>query len=409
MGLHRFKPVPSGRMGILWSLAPIRNSALLEFGCMGHMLYGRVFLNRAGVTDACKLYSTHIDETDVALGGVARLNRAVADIAERDRPRVLFLLPSAVPEIIGADMPSLCRELQPDYPDMRLLSFNYGGFGIGQHQGIQEALLTLAKTLPQDAAKTPLPTFNLIGSCADLFRFRADAAEMVRIMEGAFGMKPLCVLTSDTSVEQIEQMGGAHVNLVFRREGLPAAEHLQKRFGTPFLFGRPYGIQGTCQWIRQATQITGIPPDHGFVGEQRDEALRLLSLALPSVKHFVQDHPENGRLSVGGHADIVKGVLSFACSELSLSKGLCWCDSPDMAEEGLPYFTEEEWAEAAGSQGKSLLMASGEALEWAGRGTELQIANPDAKWRLLYPYEPPFVGFRGAMHLASLWVNALLK
>ena len=82
MGLHRFKPVPSGRMGILWSLAPIRNSALLEFGCMGHMLYGRVFLNRAGVTDACKLYSTHIDETDVALGGVARLNRAVADIAE---------------------------------------------------------------------------------------------------------------------------------------------------------------------------------------------------------------------------------------------------------------------------------------------------------------------------------------
>ncbi|SHI14724.1 Nitrogenase molybdenum-iron protein, alpha and beta chains [Sporobacter termitidis DSM 10068] len=408
MGLYKFRPVPSGRMGTLWTLASIRGAALLEFGCMGHMLYGRVFLERIGVSDACRLYATHIDETDVSLGGTERLSRAVADIAERDRPRVLFLLPSAVPEVIGTDLPALCRELQPDHPDMRLIPFGCGGFDAGQYRAVREALLLLAKTLPVDAEKTARPTFNLIGSCADIFRFQADAAELVRTMEGAFAMTPLCVMTSDTSVAQIERIGGAHINLVFRREGLPAAAQLQQRFGTPYLFARPYGVQGTCEWLEQVSQITGISPDRSFVEGQREEALRLISPALPMFRHIIREHPERGRISAGGHADVVKGIMSFACGELSFSKGVCWCDSPDMADEELPYFTEAQWTQAIGSHGKALLMASGEALDWAGRGTELQIANPDVKWRL-NPYEPPFVGFRGAVHLTNLWVNAILK
>ena len=52
-------------------------------------------------------------------------------------------------------------------------------------------------------------------------------------------------------------------------------------------------------------------------------------------------------------------------------------------------------------------MASGEALEWGEGNLSLQISNPDIKWRL-NPYLPPFVGFRGALNLMDLWLNALL-
>lgn len=338
MGLYKFRPNPSGRMGTLWTLGTIRDAALLEFGCMGHMIYGRVFLERMGVSCACKLYSTHIDETDISLGDTGRLSRAVVDIAEKDRPRVLFLLPSAVPEIIGVDMPALCRQLQPDTPDMRLLPFACGGFAAGQYRAVRDALALLTKTLPVDVERTAQPTFNIIGSCADLFRFQADAAELVRIMEGAFGMKPLCVMTSDTSITQIEKMGGAHINLVLRREGLPAAEHLKERFRTPFLSARPYGIHATCQWIEQVSQIMGISPDPGFVHGQREEALRLISPVLPKLRHVIREHPERARVSAGGHADVVGGIIAFACGELALPKGVCWCDSSDMATEDIPCY-----------------------------------------------------------------------
>lgn len=404
MGLHRFKPLPSGRMGILWTLASIRDAALVEFGCMGHMLYSGVTLKRAGVHDACRLYSTHIDETDIALGSTERLNHTLDNVIKRDQPRVIFLLPSSIPEVIGTDLPALCEELQPEYPDVRLLPFGYGGFNVTQHRGIQEALLLLAQTLPVEVRPTPQPTFNIIGSCADLFRFQADALELVRILEGTFGIKPLCVLTSAASVADIEQLGGAHINLVIRREGEPAARHLQQRFGTPYLLGRPYGLDGTRRWLEEIAQLAGLTADSAFLRAQQELCRQQLAAVMPAFAHMVRAHPAETALSLGGHADVVKGILAFGCGELAFAKGTCWCDCPEMASGNIPYFAEAEWTQAVREHKQGILMASGEALAWAGRNPELQISNPDIKWRL-HPYEPPLMGFRGAVQLANLWIN----
>lgn len=408
MGLHRFKPLPSGRMGTLWTLSGIRDAAVVEFGCMGHMLYSGVTLKNTGVRGACRLYSTHIDETDIALGGTDKLEATMAHVIGKDRPKAVFLLPSSIPEVIGTDIPALGRQLQRQYPDTHILPFGHGGFEAAQHRGVEGALLRLVKTLPRDTGKTSAPTFNLIGSCADLFRFQADAAELTRILEGAFGMKPLCILTSNTSVREIEDMGGAHVNLVIRREGEAAAKHLQERFGTPYLLGRPYGIEGTSRWVERIAGLLGITPDQPFLKEQRAECGELLSDVRPTLRHLLLEHTDELCLSVGAHADVVRGILEFGCGELSLPKGICWCDSPDMASGEIPYFTEEQWIDAIQPRQKGLLMASGEALVWAGRNRALQISNPDVS-RRLNPYLPSFVGFRGAIHLIDLWVNAVME
>ena len=404
MGLYRFKPTPSGRMGTLWTLSTIREAAVVEFGCMGHMFYSGVTLKRTGVNGACRLYSTHIDETDISLGRTDRLNDTIRHVVQQENPRVIFLLPSAVPEMIGTDLTALCEELQPQFPEIRLIPFGFGGFDILQHRGVQEALLLLAKTLPEQVAATPVPTFNLIGSCADLFRFQADAQEIVRVVKGALGIEPLCVMTSDTSVSDLQKLGAAHMNLVLRREGEPAARHLKKRFGTPYLLGRPYGIQGTIDWIRQIAERMGLPVKEAFLQHEQNIAAAQLEPALPHFRHRVHSHPDEAVLSLGGHADVVKGILSYGCNEMHFFQGSCWCDSPQMGSDEIPYYTEEQWSKVVKKHRKGFLMASGEALEWGGHPMELQISNPDTKWRL-HPYDPPFVGFRGAVHLANLWIN----
>lgn len=408
MGLYKFRPPLSGRMGTLRTLGTIRDAALIEYGCMGHMLYGRVFLNQAGVADGCRLYSTHIDETDISMGDTGRLDRSIAHIVQRDNPKIIFLLPSSVPSVIGTDLTAICRELQPDYPDVKLLPFGYGGFDVHGYRGVEEALLLLAKKLPLEQSRTLKPTFNILGSCADMYRFLADSQELIRVMEGAFDMKPICVMTSDTSVEQLESMGSAHVNLVIRREALKAAKHLEKRFKTPYLTGRPYGIEGTAAWIRELAEVTGIEPNKEFVQKEINSAKAHIRPAKPVFNHMIRSHSEEAAVSLGGHVDVVKGVMKYAVNELALHKGDCWCDSQDMAEEELPYYSEDQWSSAIANRKKGLLMASGEALRWANRREELQISNPDLRWRL-NPYESPFVGFRGAVHLADLWLNALLE
>ena len=404
MGLHRFHPTPSGRMGTLWTLSSVRNAALVEFGSMGHMLYGRANLKRMGKGPDCKLYSTHIAETDIAMGGTERLSRAIADIAARDQPRVIFVLPSTVPEMIGTDLHALCKELQPEYPQIRLLPFGAGGFNIELHHGVQEALLLLAKTLPQDVPPTSQLTFNLIGSCTDLFQFNADAQEIVRIMEGALGTKPLCIMTSGTSVEDMERMGGAHMNLVIRREGLPAAAHLQQRFGTPWVEGRPYGMQGTYSWLEQIANVLDRPINQNFLSTQYDEAQPIMEIA----PRFFSHQKEAVKLSMGGHADVVKGILAYASGELGLTRALCWCDSAAMATKDVPHWSEGQWSQAVTSKHQGLLMASGEVLAWAGHHMTMQIANPCRGWQS-YPYSPPYMGFRGAMNLASMWMNEVMR
>lgn len=407
MGLHKFSPPMSGRMGTLRTLASIRDSVVIEYGCMGHMMYGRRFLNKVGVCGRAKTYSTHIDETDISLGDTSRLDRTIAEIVENDKPKVIFLLPSAVPEVIGTDLSAICKELQPQYPDIPLIPFGYGGFDIFGYRGVQETLLLLAKTLSLDVEKSLEPKFNIIGSCADMFRFQADAEEIIRIMEGTFGIKPSCIMTSHTSVDEIRHMGEANINLVIRREGIPTAEYLENRFNTPYLLGRPYGTKGTIQWIKDIEKILNISINREFIEKEEEIIKNQMLPTIPVFSHILRSHPEEGTVCLGGHADVIKGILNYATEEMMLNRGPCWCDSPDMSSEEVPYLTEEGWTSIIKSHKKSLLMTSGEALEWSEGNLSLQISNPDMKWRL-NPYLSPFVGFRGALNLIDLWLNVAL-
>lgn len=404
MGLHRFHPTPSGRMGTLWTLSTIRNAALLEFGSMGHMLSGQKLLKTAGAGTGCKLYSTHINESDIALGGTERFSQSLRDIIARDQPRVVFILPSAIPAMIGIDIPALCRELQPEYPRVRLLPCQAGAFNVELHRGVEETLLLLATTLPQPVPRTPEPTFNIIGSCSDLFQFNADAREIVRIMAGALGITPSCIMTSDTSVEELEGMGGAHINLVVRREGVPAARHLQQQFGTPWVEGRPYGMKGTQAWLAEVARILGKSINQNFITSQNADAQPIMELA----GRFFAHQQKAGRLSLGGHADVVAGIFAYGCGELGMAGGLCWCDCSSMASAAVPFWPETQWSQAVTDRHQGLLMASGEVLAWAKRNSAMQLANPGQGWQL-YPYAPPFIGFRGAMNLAAMWMNEVIR
>lgn len=408
MGLHQFKPMPSGRMGTLWTLASIKEAVLVEFGCMGHMLYAKKALKRSGLAQGCEMVSTHIDETDIALGGIARIRNTLKNIAQTKSTKVVFLLPSSVPEIIGTDLMAICEEMAYDYPNLRLLPFGYGGFDVSQHKGIEQTLLLLAKTLPIDCEKTQEATFNIIGSCADLFHFQSDAAELKRIMKNAFGMSPICVMTSDTSVSQLERVGSAHINLVIRREGLQAAKELNRRFGTPYVVGRPYGLEGTLKWIEALAQTLDVMPNQNFIASERKEVSQLMSPAVLTFRHLRDHHPEVCQLSIGAHADVVEGILNYGCDELGLGRGLCWCDCPEMANGHIPYLAERQLMEVLSSNSRALCMTNGEALAWAGKNQALQISNPDDHWRI-NPYVSPFVGFHGALHIAELLVNEALR
>ena len=406
MGLSRFKPMPSGRMGIFWTLSSIKESAVVEFGCMGHNLYSGGLLRQSGIYEGygAPLYTTYIDETDIAMGQTYRLEATIRQVADTDRPKVIFLQPSAVPEVIGMDMYAIANVLQEEFPETRLVPLGHGSFAISQHKGVEEALTAIVKALAEDTGKTEKPSYNVLGTCPDLFNFGADLLEIERMMTGAFGMEAICRLSSKCSITDIRRIGAAHVNLVIRREGIPAAEYLKKRFGTPYVYCRPYGVKGTTRWLRAVGEALGTPPAEEFIAAEEKLLHDQLYRPNRTLESNAWSYPEEAVLTIGGHYDVVKGIRAFATEEMPLKKGPCWCDCPEMGDAQIPYYPEEKWIPVVEAHNKGYLMFTGEALKWYGKNTQLMISNPDIQHRL-HPYDAPLVGYHGAVHLVNLWLN----
>ena len=314
MGLYRFKPMPSGRMGIFWTVSSIGEAAVVEFGCMGHNLYSGSLLRQSGIYEGygAPLYTTYIDETDIAMGQTYRLEATLRQVVDTDHPKVVFLQPSAVPEVIGMDMYAIANLLADEFPETKLVPLGHGSFAITQHKGVEEALLAVVKALAEDVPRTLSPTYNVLGTCPDLFNFGADLAEIERMMRGAFGMEAVCRLSSACSISDIERIGSAHVNLVIRREGIPAAEYLQKRFGTPYLYARPYGIRGTSAWLRRVGETLDTAPSEDFLDAEEKLALMQIDQPYRTLESNAWSYPEEAVLTIGGHYDVVRGIRDFA-------------------------------------------------------------------------------------------------
>lgn len=403
MGLYRYAPTPSGRMGLLWTVGTVKGAALLEFGSMGHMLYADRWLWQSVPEHEGRLYTTHLDEKDIALGITKRFSLAVGEIIQKEKTEVIFVLPSAIPEITGMDMEALCKEAENEY-GTKIILLKKGSFHEKLHHGIEEGLFRLVKELPERKVnRTETVTYNLIGPCIDAAKFQADSYELQRILKAALGLEPLCILPLNTSVHQIKKMGRAHINLVLRREGIKAADSLKEIFQTDYVYGRPYGYQGTLRWLEEIAVQLDLILDRKFIDREVKEGSHIFNYC----RRVAAMIPAKAEISIGGNYDTVKGILDFAVKEAGLKKKFIWCDVKDYEEDGIPYQTEEDLIKNITANFSGILMAYKAAYQMAGR-TSGPIINRSLNSRNFNKYESPYMGFRGAMNLCSLWLEELL-
>lgn len=407
MGLYRYAPQPSGRMGLLWALGTIKDAVVLEFGSMGHMLYAERWIWQSGAFEGCKLYTTHLDEKDIALGITKRFHQAVEEIIKKENPNVIFILPSTVPLITGVDMEALCEEANYDFPGITFIVLKKGSFHEKLHHGIEEVLYRLAKEIPAKESmegKTEAVTVNIIGSCLDLTKFQADVTELKRILKEALGINTLCILTSETSIEQIRDLGKAHLNLVLRREGIKAAKELKNSFQTEYYYGSPYGYTGTLTWLSHIAKILHLSLNEAFVEQEMTEG----RYGLDYLKEVVALNPQKGSIILGGNLDVVLGMKEFAVGELGMLCKFAWCNAKDYGTEEIPYQTEEDLLTKLDKSFPGIIMADHAALKMTGRD-ERYLITRSLSSRTFNKYESPFMGFRGGMKLSSLWLAYLLK
>lgn len=255
MALCRYLPVPSDRMGVIWSLLTIKESVVLEYGPAGTTHFSMGLFSNLGIDQENQLFTTHLDEEDVVMGDSSRLVSAVKEIDENLKPKVIFVIASSISSMIGTDVLGICNTIR-DEVDAKMIVFTEGGLKGDYSIGIESVYNKLLKELPLtlDEVEKNEKSFNILGASMGEYRIDSDVEEIKRMMSESFGMHINCSMCTETSITDIENISRADINIVLSYEALEGARHLEETYGMPFVYILPYGYSATMKWLKAISE-----------------------------------------------------------------------------------------------------------------------------------------------------------
>ncbi len=168
-----------------------------------------------------------LDSKEVVFGFRDGLIQAVREMDEAGA-KVILLLATCVPELVGEDIESICFEIQP-FTKARLLHIPLGNFKCGSYQpGYWKTLLAMGMLMERVMEKSK--TVNVLG------RSRSEdhipTPQLIEKLEqkGIF----LRFLAPDACLEDFTAAGDAQLNLVLSPFMDPLAQWMSKEHGIPF-------------------------------------------------------------------------------------------------------------------------------------------------------------------------------
>lgn len=343
MSLCRFFPSPSDRMAIIWSLMPVEDAIVLEYGPAGTTHFGGGMYSSLGISLERSLFTTHISEDDVIMGDVSRLEKAIVELDETYGPKVIFVVASAVIAVIGTDIRGVCRYMQ-DKVKARLIAFEDGGFRGDYTYGLRAVYRLMAKELMKDSGKKEKCTYQILGASAGSYRIRSDVWELQQLMEEAFGWKCRLVMGLESTIEQMEGAGGAELNLAIRCEAIEAAEILKERYQTPYVYGAPYGYRGTLDWLLRISEVIHVPVNPALKARLEEKIEENMPIRMGGGP-MAQLRRRQPAAFLQGDYDTVIG-LAGALEEMDIAVSAKVCShslkAVEQPQEGLVYYPKEK-------------------------------------------------------------------
>ena len=181
------------------------------------------------------IFISGLTDIDAIMGTDEKFLRDIEDVAEELKPKFIALASSPIPFMNGTDFPGLARALTAE---TGIPAFSVPTSGM--HDYVYGAGLTLSEIARHftGAAEKRKRKLNLLGVTPLDFGPQPMVDAMKRRLE-KYGWEILSTWAMGDTLEDLSHAGEAEVNLVVSSVGIPAANVLREKFGTPFLVGTP--------------------------------------------------------------------------------------------------------------------------------------------------------------------------
>lgn len=400
MQAYKYFPVANDRMGIIWTLSSVKDACVIEFGPAGTTHYAVEGIGSLNGEDEAKIYSTHMDQSDVTFGKYERLEKAIVEIDENISPKYIFVMASSISSIIGADIISVCETLK-NSTNAKLIPITTGGLKDDYNVGVEYALEMLVSEIVKENSKD-INKYNILGSNIDKYNYLSDTKEIERIMKGLFDKELNTTFTANTRIEEIEEASKASLNIVIRKEALKAAEYMKEKYNIPYVYKNIYGLKNTIKFIEAVKQIDG----YNLNEEKYNEEINFVKKNMFGIKRKFYFYEETKDCAVFGDYDTVIGI-SDMLSELGFNidrKEILYktnCED----EEILISTSELERMKYLKDKELLMLLGDGPSIDMKHNSKlDLQVSNPNLEKINIYPYTP-FVGFRGCLYMMEKILN----
>ena len=181
------------------------------------------------------IFISGLTDIDAIMGNDEKFLRDIEDVAEELKPKFIALASSTIPFMNGTDFPGLARALTAE---TGIPAFSVPTSGMHDYvYGAGLALSEIARHFT-GAAEKRKRKLNLLGVTPLDFGPQPMVDAMKRRLE-KYGWEILSTWAMGDTLEDLSHAGEAEVNLVVSSVGIPAANVLREKFGTPFLVGTP--------------------------------------------------------------------------------------------------------------------------------------------------------------------------
>lgn len=204
------------------------------------------------------IFISGLTDIDAIMGNDEKFLRDIEDVAEELKPKFIALASSPIPFMNGTDFPGLARALTAE---TGIPAFSVSTSGMHDYvYGAGLALSEIARHFT-GAAEKRKRKLNLLGVTPLDFGPQPMVDAMKRRLE-KYGWELLSTWAMGDTLEDLSHAGEAEVNLVVSSVGIPAANVLREKFGTPFLVGTP--VEGYEGEISDALEKAAESPCEAF-------------------------------------------------------------------------------------------------------------------------------------------------
>ena len=340
------------------------------------------------------IFISGLTDIDAIMGNDEKFLQDIEDATEELQPRFIALASSPIPFMNGTDFPGLARALTVGTGIPAFIAKHFTGAGEEKNKGESEQpIKTDDEKIPGSTGKSVKCVeiksemnrrkLNLLGVTPLDFGPQSIVDIMKKRLENQ-GWEIISTWAMGDTLETLAKAGEADVNLVVSSVGIPVANVLKEKFGTPFLVGTP--VDGYVEKISDALAEMA----EKVTGECRiSEEIPDLWKVTPDQVIYISTEPAQPDITVIGEP-VTMGSLAAAIEHKYQKKVQLLC--PLEITEGL--LREGDQA-----------IRGEESIEEGLKTAKIIIADP--LYRPICPetarfYELPHIAFSGRIYLRKI-------